>query len=291
MSSVLHWFFQLTQSDTSIAIDPLMITPRTGVSISASFNSAPCSLRLNHDTSLYSILQVIREARVLTLNIRQCFGLYLGIQTSLSATYILSLIVSEHVFDTYQLGYLLWFVGPILALSLLFTPHGSTIMTHMPVKKPNVAKDVGRFSIYYIARFILIPTSITTLVFVQLDGGVGSREFSMLVFVVYHVVISATFQSRYSVLERQPYLNRMWIGAATFTTLTTLLWLLIVLYTQEEEPSELGRFRVHLTAWIPLLGLVGVQELVKKHDLKNWTQFQKRAHLEFNTKLGMHSPL
>lgn len=34
-----------------------------------------------------------------------------------------------------------------------------------------------------------------------------------------------------------------------------------------------------------------VQELVKARDLKECVRAQKLAKLEFNTKLGMHSPL
>lgn len=37
--------------------------------------------------------------------------------------------------------------------------------------------------------------------------------------------------------------------------------------------------------------MIPVQELVKIHDKEEWTRFQKRSKLEFNTKLGMHSPI
>jgi hypothetical protein len=57
------------------------------------------------------------------------------------------------------------------------------------------------------------------------------------------------------------------------------------------------RFMTQTPWWIHLvaLGLVAlnvpVQEAVKAHDRKKWILFQKRTKLEFNTKLGMHSPL
>ena len=57
------------------------------------------------------------------------------------------------------------------------------------------------------------------------------------------------------------------------------------------------RFITQIPWWIHLvaLGLVAlnvpIQEAVKAHDRKKWILFQKRTKLEFNTKLGMHSPL
>ncbi|CAG8501772.1 10188_t:CDS:2 [Diversispora eburnea] len=42
---------------------------------------------------------------------------------------------------------------------------------------------------------------------------------------------------------------------------------------------------------VPILIFIPIQELVKMHDMKHYTKFQKRSKLLFNTKLGMHSPV
>jgi hypothetical protein len=54
---------------------------------------------------------------------------------------------------------------------------------------------------------------------------------------------------------------------------------------------------LHLPWWIFLIALlpaplvVVVQEGMKVHDIQEWDRFQKRTKLQFNTKLGMHSPV
>jgi hypothetical protein len=58
-----------------------------------------------------------------------------------------------------------------------------------------------------------------------------------------------------------------------------------------------GPFALGKLSWILAIGLiwpivlVGIQELVKKSEKKEFTRFQKRSKLEFNTKLGCYSPV
>eukprot|EP00842_Homolaphlyctis_polyrhiza_P000785 jgi/Hompol1/1707/HPOL_005693-RA len=66
-------------ADISISVDPLhfmrnrhgpQVGPLSPLAVAANFNSSPCALTLNVDTSLYSITQIIREARTLAGNAR-----------------------------------------------------------------------------------------------------------------------------------------------------------------------------------------------------------------------------
>ena len=67
------------QADISIAVNPLISLKTKSInspSVSAlaagaAINTAPCALTLHLDTSLYSITQLIREARTLAINGRQ----------------------------------------------------------------------------------------------------------------------------------------------------------------------------------------------------------------------------
>ena len=51
---------------------------------------------------------------------------------------------------------------------------------------------------------------------------------------------------------------------------------------------------VPLASWILLTSGIPVQllinELIKRHEIKVNVRFQKRARLDFNTKLGINSP-
>jgi len=50
-------------------------------------------------------------------------------------------------------------------------------------------------------------------------------------------------------------------------------------------------FPVYVIGLLSPILFIPVQELVKMHDKEEYTRFQKRSKLEFNTKLGMHSPI
>jgi hypothetical protein len=152
-------------ADISISIDPVplyrhkigqgQLSPQL---MSALYISTPCALTLNSDSSFYSITQMIREARCLAENGRQTFAFYIGCQVSLSALVLLSsCTLIPRILEGYQIMFIIWFLSPILACSLLFTPHLPDIMTHMPAKNKDHWKDVPRFVGYYIVRFCSIP--------------------------------------------------------------------------------------------------------------------------------------
>ncbi|KAJ3261769.1 hypothetical protein HK103_004720 [Boothiomyces macroporosus] len=153
-------------ADISIGIDPIPVArnyvggkPLSLLCISSQFNSSPCALTLNSDFSFYNITQMIREARSLADNGQQCIALYLGIQLSLSFCVILSYCstILPPIFTGYQIMFIQWIISPVLSLSLLFTPHHSDIMTHLPAKHLDHWKDVPRFVVYYILRFCIFP--------------------------------------------------------------------------------------------------------------------------------------
>jgi hypothetical protein len=50
-------------------------------------------------------------------------------------------------------------------------------------------------------------------------------------------------------------------------------------------------YYIYLIGFISPILFIPIQELVKMHDKKEYIRFQKRSKLEFNTKLGMHSPV
>jgi magnesium-transporting ATPase (P-type) len=152
-------------ADTSIALDPIPISRTKSskglspLAVSASFNASMCALTLNHDVSLYSVTQMIREARSLAENGKQAFGFYIGTQIALSSVILLSYCALVPViFTGYQIMFVLWITFPILSLSILFTPHLPDIMTHLPGKNADHWKDVPRFMVYYFVRFVLIPS-------------------------------------------------------------------------------------------------------------------------------------
>jgi magnesium-transporting ATPase (P-type) len=140
----------------------------------AGFNTAPCCLSLHLDSSLYSITQIIREARVLTYNGRQVSALtkaisfYLGFQMGLCCLIISSYcFLMPPIFTGYMIMLMLWVISPILSFSLLFTPHDSGIMTHQPVKSTDLMKDAKRFFVYFLIRFCLVTSPVCILLYLR----------------------------------------------------------------------------------------------------------------------------
>jgi magnesium-transporting ATPase (P-type) len=147
----------------SIAIDPIQLPvhsdgPISPLNVSAGFNTIPCAFTLNADSGLYSITQMIRDARSLIENGRQAFAFYIGVQLAISALILSSYCaILPPALKGYQIMIALWITTPFISLSMLFTPHLPDIMTHMPAKNIDHGKDASRFFIYYILRFITIP--------------------------------------------------------------------------------------------------------------------------------------
>lgn len=115
----------------------------SSLAVGASINTAPCALSLQLDTSLYSITQIIREARTLAINGRQVwhqahihnqgFGFYLTCQITLFFMVILSYcLLLPPIFEGYQMIFTLWFLFPWISFSFFFSPYDPQVMTHMP---------------------------------------------------------------------------------------------------------------------------------------------------------------
>lgn len=72
--------------------------------------------------------------------------------------------------------------------------------------------------------------------------------------------------------------------------------LILPLYFLDREkvrvPTPSFSWYVHVVSWVPPIILVlPLQEMVKALDARAFRKWQRRRKLEFNTKLGMHSPV
>ncbi|KAJ1674927.1 hypothetical protein EV182_002280, partial [Spiromyces aspiralis] len=105
----------------------------TQFALGAALTTIPCSLFLQHDTSLYALAQVTREARRLLGCINQAAIFLTGCYLSVAAV---NIVVAATLLPPALLGYhalwLLWVVCPMLAASIFFVPHEANIMTTMP---------------------------------------------------------------------------------------------------------------------------------------------------------------
>ncbi|KAG2187033.1 hypothetical protein INT44_003261 [Umbelopsis vinacea] len=288
-------------ADVSIAMEPMHTRAQTKgrlalggrqppLAIGASLVSLPCGLFMQYETSLYALTQLTREARRLLNAVRMML-------------------------------WIMWIVLPILTISMLFSPHEDNIMLMMPGKNINHVVDRWRFMTYFVLRFAL-PIIMSVIIYVLclihfLDGTVPATEIfgdlgttgwlhwnneiqwavlyaqncTMLIFVWYIACISATFLHRTLSMRRfLPFRNRIWI-IAFFTSIALQFAFCAVSLAKGPYSIRTLPWYVYFLGFAFVLVIIPAQELVKLHDLKEFTRFQKRSKLEFSTKLGMHSPL
>lgn len=99
--------------------------------------------------------------------------------------------------------------------------------------------------------------------------------------------ISPSFLHRTSsLLEFVPFRNRIWIGAFFTSIILQFCFCAVSLAHGPFKLSKIPWF-VYFIAFIWPIVLMPVQELVKMHDNKEFTRFQKRSKLEFSTKVNI----
>ncbi|KAJ3415516.1 hypothetical protein HDV05_004718 [Chytridiales sp. JEL 0842] len=316
-------------ADIAVAIDPFTALKAkktnhgslSSLSLGAGFTTAPCALKFHFDTSLYSLAQLIREARTLADNARQGFSFYLGCQLSLSFLLMMSYcLLLPPILTGYQVLWVLWVVLPIQAAPFLFTPHDPDVMKLMPVKNSEHLKNKWRFAAYYAARFS-VPIVGCLAVFILTLWNLTSRDgirnifgffgavswlqmtkeeswalllaqnVMLFTYILFMVPISSTFLYRTrSFIAIPPWKNKLWVYTSLLSVGLQVSFSAVSLRGCPYYLSDLPWYIYFVAAFVVAI-IIPIQELVKAHDRKEWDRFQKFAKLQFNTKLGMHSPL
>ncbi|KAI8321349.1 hypothetical protein GQ54DRAFT_261947 [Martensiomyces pterosporus] len=308
-------------ADLAVGVEPIPHFNRL-YALGAALTCIPCPLFLQHDTSLYTLMQVIREARRLMNCLQQCAILLL---LSGLALVVVNLVTSLCLLPPALSGYLmlwvLWIVAPLLGLSLLFVPHDENIMSTMPVKNQAHLSDMPRLAVYAVIR-MLPPIVLTIFVYVtslekllpdvshlgelssvfdkkdwlgldheQQWAVVAAQVYAMVAFVFHCVCVSSTLMYRTKTwLEFIPFRNIIWVGCSLICLVLTFAFAILLLAFGSAHVDRVSWY-TYFVAFVGPLALLPLQDLCKLHDKKRWTRLQKLAKLEFNTKLGLHSPL
>ncbi|KAJ1819106.1 hypothetical protein LPJ60_003953 [Coemansia sp. RSA 2675] len=306
-------------NDGSISTSGALVTQ---YALGAALTCIPCPLFLQHDTSLYTLMQVISEARRLVGCIQQSGALLVASCLVLVLiNLVCSLCLLPPALTGFMLLWVLWAMVPLLGMALLFVPHDENIMSTMPLKNQDHVSDMPRFSVYALIR-MLPPIVVTILVYVtalermladvphlgQLASVFGradwlaldqeqqwavlaAQTFAMVAFVFHVVCVSSTLMYRTrSCLEFVPFRNFAWVVASALCLLLTFVFAALLLAFGEAHIGRVSWY-TYLIAFAGPLVLLPLQDACKLHDKKRWTRLQKLAKLEFKTKLGQHSPL
>ncbi|XP_012258439.1 transmembrane protein 94 isoform X3 [Athalia rosae] len=300
------------------------------VDLSRALNSISCSLSIRREdpVALYHLVMEARHYMQCVWNSVQ-FWICCVVTASL-AQLLSGFLMLPPLFSIGQVMWLSCLIIPLLSVSLVATPTDPTIMQRATGKNQCLVNgQVALFVLWcYGSKFL--PTIITIVlsqglilanmcpiildgdsnclyVYPKLNdtvswGGWGAnpqgilvaQHFALVVAVLHFVTISISFVHReYSVWRKPPVKNLTWVLTAIIVLCIQALFSGAVFWTFWKEKSEIYKaFPLHL----PLFFLFSVplafatNELVKWQEIKVNVRYQKRARLEFGTKLGMNSP-
>ncbi|KAJ2824844.1 hypothetical protein IWW50_003134 [Coemansia erecta] len=294
----------------------------TQYALGAALTCIPCPLFLQHDTSLYTLMQVVSEARRLVGCIQQAsLLLALACVALAAANLVAAWCLLPPALPGFMLLWVLWIAVPILCATLLFVPHDEGIMSTMPLKNHSHVLDMPRFTVYALVR-MTPPVALTLIVYttalqrllpdapplhalsssfgrtnwLQLSADqqwalLGAQTYAMVAFVFHSICVSSTMMHRTRTLvEFVPVRNIVWVcGSAVCLALTFVFAALLLAFGRVH--IDRVQWYTYVVAFAGPLVLLPLQDLCKLHDKKRWTRLQKLAKLEFKTKLGLHSPL
>ncbi|XP_044759855.1 transmembrane protein 94 isoform X2 [Coccinella septempunctata] len=120
----------------------------------------------------------------------------------------------------------------------------------------------------------------------------SARLLILLLIVTHFVAISIGFVHRgHLIIQKLPLGNRLWIVCAIVFVLLQSVYTVVCYHIHSNGETEF-----ELPVWILVLGFISpfvvlvINETVKHQEIGVNTRFQKRARLDFGTKLGMNSP-
>lgn len=259
-----------------------------------------------------------------------CVQFWLCCTVTLSFTQAMSgFLLLPPLFSVDQVLWLCCLIIPILSISMIATPMDPTIMQRATGKNQcTVNGQVALFVLWcYGSKFL--PTVITIVLsqcisflslcptytpdskclYVYPDtqgevswGGWGDKpniilviqHFALSLLVLHLVTISISFVHReYSIWKKQPFNNYVWFFSA-FIALCAQAAFSGTVFCKfwKDEGQSIKDFPLHLPLFflVSLPLIFAINELIKWQEIKVNVRYQKRARLEFGTKLGMNSP-
>ncbi|XP_037708893.1 transmembrane protein 94 isoform X1 [Drosophila subpulchrella] len=288
--------------------------------LSRLLNSLPCSIAVCRDDPL-SLVAIIELSRRFSLGLWNCIQYWACCAGSISILNVLCACLSLPPLLTPLLGiYLMCVPVPLIAISLAHIDVDPKIMNRATSKK-QTDYDTRAFAFVmwcYGCKFIVLVVSMlvshwmflsepqfsaapeaTEAPELEIDDDdqdfyqflYFARSSALLGIILHFVFISFTFVHRdHALWQRNPFTNRIW----AITCLLLVLFHGVICAVQlilEDFWEQLP------ILWVALLVLFGgsllsmiVSELAKFQENKVNARYQRRARLDFGTKLGMNSP-
>ncbi|KAK0168024.1 hypothetical protein PV327_001865 [Microctonus hyperodae] len=300
------------------------------VELSRALNSIACSLSVKREDpiALFHLVMEARDYMKCLWNCIQfwlCCVVTLSFAQALSIFMLLPPLLSVG-----QVMWLICLIIPLLSISMIATPTDPTIMQRATGKNQCIINEKVALFVLWCYGCKFLPTIITIILsqivlymmlcpfyvkvgtecfYIYPDisgeitwGGWGSQSniillvqhVALTIIVLHYVTISMSFVHReYSFCRRLPFNNWLWsINTIAVLGLQALFSGSILFDFLKSEQKNNEDFPIHLPLFfltsVPVV--FAINELVKWQEIKANVRYQKRARLEFGTKLGMNSP-
>ncbi|XP_014222685.1 transmembrane protein 94 [Trichogramma pretiosum] len=300
------------------------------IELSRALNSVACSLSIKREDpiAVYHLIMEARHYMKCLWNCVQfwlCCVLTLALAQALSAFLLL-----PPLFTVGHVLWLGCVIVPVLAVSLVGTPTDPSIMQRATGKNQClVTWEVAAF-VLWCYGFKFLPTIVTVLGWQCLalfalcatyakpelpcyyvypnvtasdvawagwaskpDTLLVVQHIALVIVVLHFVTISVGFVHReYSLWRKLPFNNWIWFTVAVVVIMLQIAFSSNVLCNNWKDDTKTKSFPLHLPLYffasLPIVLLIN--EFVKAQEIKLNVRYQKRARLEFTTKLGMNSP-
>lgn len=299
------------------------------VDLSRTLNSVACSLSVKREDPV-AIFHLIMEARHYMKNLWNCIQFWLCCSVTLAFTQTLSaFLLLPPLFSIDQILWLCCFIIPVLSTSMIATPIDPTIMQRATGKNQCIVNGEIMLFVLWCYGSKFLPTVISVIlsqcisflslcpVYMpqnskclyiypdprdQIWSGWGSKpivilvvqHFALTLIILHFVTISVSFVHReYSIWRKNPMNNFTWFLSVLIVLCVQMVFSGVVFHRfWREEGKRIENFPIYVPLFfllsIPLT--FAINELIKWQEIKVNVRYQKRARLEFGTKLGMNSP-
>ncbi|KAL9880064.1 transmembrane protein 94 isoform X1 [Glossina fuscipes] len=295
----------------TVEVQPIQSSGNTvsPIYLSRQLNSLPCSISVKREDSL-SLVAIIELSRRFSSGLWNCIQFWASCAGSLASVNVLSTCLSlPPVLSPVMVLYLMCIPVPLISLALAHIDMDPKIMNRATGKKQTKYDSrVFGFVLWCYGCKFMTPVLLTILGYCAFIshpiGKMNSSEENTLLKVqiarifclpgvlVHFVIVSASFVHRdHSLWRKSPLRNHIW----SFTCFCILLLHGLICTSQIFLNDNVFHHVFHVwpaavflysSSLISLL----VSEICKWQEIKVNSRYQRRARLDFGTKLGMNSP-
>ncbi|XP_031627987.1 transmembrane protein 94 isoform X2 [Contarinia nasturtii] len=278
--------------------------------ISRQLNAIPCSVSICRDDS-FLILSMIELSRRFTNGLWNCiqFWVCCGCMLAIINT-ICACLALPPILTPFSSIYLICVIVPLISTTLINNKYDADIMNRATSKKHTkfdskvIAYVLCSYGFKFIPTIIIMVLAYCMLMSHPVDAlnldkenfykeiQDTSRCFIFYSIILHFVIISMSFVHRdYSIWNKSPFTNSAWLTVCIAILLfqTFIFALNLLLYEKILEQISIY-WPIILFLGGSLIIVFLIVEFCKWQELKANSRYQRRARLDFGTKLGMNSP-